>query len=94
MLSHLSATLNGIATIRATKSEGVLKDGFDHHQVFMALFFLCRVSLKMCLQNVHTSAWYLTLACMGAVGLWLDVLCVLFLLCIVFGFILMADCMD
>ncbi|KAI4458499.1 atp-binding cassette sub-family c [Holotrichia oblita] len=73
VLSHLSATLNGIVTIRATKSEGVLKDGFDHHQ------------------NVHTSAWYLTIVCMTAVGLWLDILCVLFLVCIVFGFVIMAD---
>ncbi|KRT79574.1 ABC transporter ATP-binding protein, partial [Oryctes borbonicus] len=73
VLSHLGATLNGIATVRATRSEEVLKNDFDNHQ------------------NIHTSAWYLTISCMAGVGLWLDILCVLFLVCIVFGFIIMGE---
>ncbi|GJQ74461.1 hypothetical protein Trydic_g21331 [Trypoxylus dichotomus] len=73
VLSHLGATLNGIATVRATRSEEILKNDFDNHQ------------------NVHTSAWYLTISCMAGVGLWLDILCVLFLFCIIIGFIIMGE---
>ncbi|XP_022907991.2 ATP-binding cassette sub-family C member 4-like [Onthophagus taurus] len=71
VLSHLSATINGIETVRANSCEIILKSEFDEHQ------------------NIHTSAWYLTITCMAAVGLWLDFLCVIFLMCIVLGFIIM-----
>lgn len=33
MFSHVSSTINGIATIRAMKSEKKLTTEFDHHQV-------------------------------------------------------------
>lgn len=42
-------------------------------------------------QDVHTSAWYLTVYCTVAFGLWLDLLCVLFVFCVVFGFILLNE---
>lgn len=43
-------------------------------------------------QNAHTSAWYLTLACMASFGLWLDVIAVLFVAFVAYSFIVMHGC--
>ncbi|XP_057653038.1 ATP-binding cassette sub-family C member 4-like isoform X2 [Diorhabda carinulata] len=42
-------------------------------------------------QDVHTSAWYLTIACVGAFGLWLDIIAVIFLACVTFTFAVLAN---
>ncbi|XP_057653043.1 ATP-binding cassette sub-family C member 4-like [Diorhabda carinulata] len=71
VFSHLNSTLNGIVTIRASKTEDILKDEFDAHQ------------------DVHTAAWYLTIGCMDSFGLWLDILCIIFLACIIVFFLIL-----
>lgn len=38
-------------------------------------------------QDAHTSAWFLTIACTSAFGLWLDFLCIAFVATITFTFI-------
>ncbi|XP_018322246.1 multidrug resistance-associated protein 4 [Agrilus planipennis] len=40
-------------------------------------------------QDTHTSAWYLTIACISAFGLWLDILSVLYIACVAFSFVFM-----
>lgn len=40
-------------------------------------------------QNAHTSAWYLTLACMSSFGLWLDVIAVIFVAIVTYSFIVL-----
>ncbi|XP_056634781.1 putative uncharacterized protein DDB_G0282133 [Diorhabda sublineata] len=42
-------------------------------------------------QDVHTSAWYLTLACMNAFGLWLDLIVLIFLAIVTFSFVITAS---
>ncbi|XP_030759733.1 multidrug resistance-associated protein 4-like [Sitophilus oryzae] len=42
-------------------------------------------------QNVHTSAWFLTIMCIVAFGLWLDIICVLFTAIITFGFVIATE---
>ena len=39
------------------------------------------------LQDAHTSAWFLTIACMVSFGLWLDIICIFFIAAIVFSFV-------
>ncbi|KAJ8951068.1 hypothetical protein NQ318_003766, partial [Aromia moschata] len=74
VFSHVSSSLNGIVTIRASKAEDVLINEFDEHQ------------------DVHTSAWYLTITCMVSFGLWLDTICVIFVFCVTFSFIILHLC--
>lgn len=38
-------------------------------------------------QDAHTSAWFLTIACISAFGLWLDFICIAFVATITFAFI-------
>ena len=70
LFSHVSATLNGITTVRNCKAEAILCEEFDQ------------------LQNVHSSAFYLTLACTAAFGFWVDCVIVAFVACITYSFIL------
>ncbi|KAH1024384.1 hypothetical protein HUJ05_003874 [Dendroctonus ponderosae] len=39
-------------------------------------------------QDIHTSTWYLTVICGEFFGLWLDILCVVFIACISFAFVI------
>ncbi|CAG9814462.1 unnamed protein product [Phaedon cochleariae] len=71
VFSHLSATLNGITTIRAFKAEEALRDEFDEHQ------------------DVHTSSWYLTISSTYSFGLWIDMICLVFLICVSFSFVIL-----
>lgn len=43
-------------------------------------------------QNCHTSAWYLTLACMASFGLWLDIIAVIFVAFVTYSFIVLHGC--
>ncbi|KAK9720652.1 ABC transporter [Popillia japonica] len=42
-------------------------------------------------QNVHTSAWILSITCMAAFGLWLDLLCTLFVAATAISFVIMSE---
>ncbi|KAJ8933698.1 hypothetical protein NQ314_013864 [Rhamnusium bicolor] len=42
-------------------------------------------------QDIHTSAWYLTITCVVSFGLWLDIICVIFVGCVTFSFIIMHN---
>ncbi|CAG9767681.1 unnamed protein product [Ceutorhynchus assimilis] len=73
VFSHMSSSLNGLTTIRASQAEKVLITEFDNHQ------------------DVHTSAWFLTIMCTVSFGLWLDIICVVFITSVCFGFVLAED---
>nr|XP_023021441.1 probable multidrug resistance-associated protein lethal(2)03659 [Leptinotarsa decemlineata] len=73
VFTHITSTLNGIPTIRASKAEQVLIDEFDDHQ------------------DVHTSAWFMTIASIDFFGLWLDILCLIFIACVTFSFVVMQS---
>lgn len=70
--THLSATLNGLSTIRAFKSEEILENEFDNHQ------------------DTHTACLFLFIATNAAFGFVLDVMCNLFIACIM-GHFLFVD---
>ncbi|KAL1496964.1 hypothetical protein ABEB36_008007 [Hypothenemus hampei] len=42
-------------------------------------------------QDVHTSSWFFTIMCMVSFGLWLDIISVIFIFIVTFGFILIAE---
>ncbi|XP_018322247.1 multidrug resistance-associated protein 4-like [Agrilus planipennis] len=42
-------------------------------------------------QDTHTSAWYITIACFSAYGLWVDLLSVIFITCVTYSFILISQ---
>ncbi|XP_076270121.1 ATP-binding cassette subfamily C member 4-like isoform X2 [Rhynchophorus ferrugineus] len=42
-------------------------------------------------QNVHSSTWYMTVMCIVAFGLWLDIICVLFTAIIAYGFVIAIE---
>ncbi|CAG9833840.1 unnamed protein product [Diabrotica balteata] len=45
-------------------------------------------------QDVNTSAWYLTIACMNSFGLWLDFLAIIFLAVVTFCFVILRKFTD
>ncbi|XP_063223831.1 ATP-binding cassette sub-family C member 4-like [Bacillus rossius redtenbacheri] len=69
VFSHVSATFNGLATIRSAKAQDVLRKEFDSHQ------------------DLHTSAWYLTIVMMTAFGVWLDFLSNVFIGVVILNFL-------
>ncbi|XP_056634445.1 ATP-binding cassette subfamily C member 4-like isoform X1 [Diorhabda sublineata] len=40
-------------------------------------------------QDVHTSAWYLTIACINCFGLWLDLIAIVFLAVVTYGLVIL-----
>ncbi|XP_050307150.1 ATP-binding cassette sub-family C member 4-like [Anthonomus grandis grandis] len=73
MFSHISSTLHGLTTIRASNAEKSLIKEFDEHQ------------------NVHSSAWVFTLLCIVSFGLWLDIVSVIFVTVVTFGFVVATE---
>ncbi|XP_044730120.1 ATP-binding cassette sub-family C member 4-like isoform X2 [Chrysoperla carnea] len=73
VFSHVSASLDGITTIRSCGAQRLLAKEFDIQQ------------------DVHTGAWYLTIATGTAFGFWLDCVSIAFLAAVIFSFILMDD---
>lgn len=69
----MSASLNGISTIRSCGLQSTLVKEFDG------------------LQDVHSAVWRLSMAANTALGLWLDTLSVVFILCVTFSFIYIFD---
>ncbi|XP_067013839.2 ATP-binding cassette sub-family C member 4 isoform X2 [Anabrus simplex] len=73
VFSHLAATLDGLATIRAARMQSLLKQEFD------------------ALQDQHTSAWSLTILTSTFLNVWIDLVCTLFMTCVIVLFVLFAD---
>ncbi|CAH0557993.1 unnamed protein product [Brassicogethes aeneus] len=42
-------------------------------------------------QDVHTSSWFLTITCVVSFGLWLDIICVIFVACVTYSFVFLAS---
>ncbi|CAH0557997.1 unnamed protein product [Brassicogethes aeneus] len=42
-------------------------------------------------QDVHTSSWFLTITSVVSFGLWLDILCVIFVACVTYSFVFLAS---
>ncbi|KAG6454571.1 hypothetical protein O3G_MSEX008773 [Manduca sexta] len=73
-LNHLSATVNGLTTIRSTR----------HHQRTLAREFDK-------LQDLHSSSWTLVLNTNRAFGLWMDMICCMYLALVTFSFFVFAS---
>lgn len=73
MLSHLTASINGLSTVRAFQAEEMLIDEFDNFQ------------------DNHSAAWFLYLGSSKCFGLWLDIICILFIGVAVFSLLLFRD---
>ncbi|EFA03656.1 probable multidrug resistance-associated protein lethal(2)03659 [Tribolium castaneum] len=69
MFSHLTASLQGLATIRAFDAEDVLRHEFDN------------------IQNHHSSALYMYIACSRTFAFWLDVNCVIYVAIVILSFL-------
>ncbi|XP_012230272.1 ATP-binding cassette subfamily C member 4-like [Linepithema humile] len=78
LFSHVNSTLNGLPTIRSS--------GVSIEKMMMQQFDV--------LQDYHSGAWYLVLACGSAFGLALDLITCLFIACICFSFILSDGIID
>ncbi|PSN41132.1 Multidrug resistance-associated protein 4 [Blattella germanica] len=73
VFSHISASLNGLSTIRASQAQQMVCKEFDNHQ------------------DLHTSAWFLTLETSTAFGFWLDCISVAFTAVVTFSFLILYD---
>ncbi|KAJ8684206.1 hypothetical protein QAD02_019998, partial [Eretmocerus hayati] len=73
IFSHVSATLNGLTTIRSCggKIEDKLKREFDSYQ------------------DDHSGTWYLSVVTAAAFGMFLDLVLVLFNACVAYSFLLL-----
>ncbi|KAI8430158.1 hypothetical protein MSG28_000538 [Choristoneura fumiferana] len=73
VFGHLTATVQGAATVRAFGAEALLAAEFDRHQ------------------DLHSAAWYLFITCSRAFGYFLDLICLLFIVCVTFGCLMKTD---
>ncbi|XP_072399320.1 probable multidrug resistance-associated protein lethal(2)03659 [Diabrotica undecimpunctata] len=73
MLTHLTASVNGLSTVRAFHAEKMLTEEFDNYQ------------------DNHSAAWFLYLASSKCFGLWLDIICIVFIAVAVFSLLLFRD---
>nr|CAD7589685.1 unnamed protein product [Timema genevievae] len=73
VFSHVSASFNGLTTIRASGAQEMLRKEFDSHQ------------------DLHTSAWYLTIAATIAFGFWLDCISNVFVGCVTLSFLVFEE---
>nr|XP_015835527.1 PREDICTED: multidrug resistance-associated protein 4 [Tribolium castaneum] len=69
MFSHLTASLQGLATIRAFNAENVLQQEFDN------------------IQNHHSAALYMYIACSRTFSFWLDVNCIIYVAIVILSFL-------
>ena len=63
----------------------------DSHVLFLRYFIELMYLSNMCLQDVHTSAWFSFLATTRWLGLWLDWTVVAYILAIVCSFLFIDD---
>ncbi len=73
MFSQLSASLNGLTSIRAFRAQDLMVNEFDYHQ------------------DIHSSAWFASIATTRWLGVYLDWIVVFYLICIVLSFLLMPS---
>lgn len=73
VFSHLSASLNGLSTIRSSQAQELVSKEFDNHQ------------------DLHTSAWFLTLETGTAFGFWLDCISATFTAVVSLSFLILDD---
>ncbi|RZB40881.1 ABC tran domain containing protein, partial [Asbolus verrucosus] len=73
VFSHLTASLQGLTTIRAFNRQKMLEQEFDNHQ------------------DLHTSAFYLSLACYSSLGFWVDIICTIYIGLIILSFFLLGS---
>lgn len=66
----MNATISGLSTIRAHKSDRVVSAEFD------------------ALQNDNTSAYFLFTAASRALALWLEIICVLYMMSVIAIFLI------
>ncbi|KAF2881306.1 hypothetical protein ILUMI_24862 [Ignelater luminosus] len=69
ILNHITASIQGLSTIRAFSAEKDLILEFDSHQ------------------NLHSSAQYLFISASRAFGLWMDLICTIFVSLILISFL-------
>ncbi|CAG7835020.1 unnamed protein product, partial [Allacma fusca] len=74
--THLSATLQGLTTIRASKSEEILIKQFDGYQ------------------NIHSSVFYVFMGGDRWFGIWLEMISMLFIVFVVYGFMILSEIVD
>ncbi|PNF34508.1 hypothetical protein B7P43_G10749 [Cryptotermes secundus] len=72
VFSHLSASLQGLTTIRASGAQALLEKEFDS------------------LQDMHSSVWYIYIASNRAFGLWLDVVCSVYIGLVTLSFLIVG----
>ncbi|CAH2068608.1 unnamed protein product, partial [Iphiclides podalirius] len=73
VFSHVSASMAGLATVRACNAEEMLRIQFDEKQ------------------DVHTSAWYLTLILNTAFQIWLSLISASYVIIVAYTFLLLDD---
>ncbi|XP_017777137.1 PREDICTED: probable multidrug resistance-associated protein lethal(2)03659 [Nicrophorus vespilloides] len=73
IFSHITASMNGLSTIRAYGAEDTLIKEFDNFQ------------------DKHSSAWFIFIASQRAYGLWVDLICIIFITIIVLILIVMDE---
>ncbi|RZC41834.1 ABC tran domain containing protein, partial [Asbolus verrucosus] len=73
IFSHITASLQGLATIRASNAQTTLRTEFDNSQ------------------DLHSSSYYMFLACDGAFGFWLDFFCVIYLGLVTLSFLFIGS---
>lgn len=95
VFSHITATLNGLSTIRACGAQEMLKKEFDTHQDVHSGTWYC-IFLTQFLQTLkyvlmfHFIFRYISIATNTAFGLWLSVFCCLFVAVVTFTFLIMG----
>lgn len=73
VFSHVTSSLSGLATIRSTGKQDLVRDEFDK------------------LQDLHTGAYFLSIATSTAFGLWLDFVTITFVAFITYSFVFLND---
>nr|CAD7463304.1 unnamed protein product [Timema tahoe] len=92
VFSHLSASMNGLPTIRSSHAQQMVRKEFDHHQSKL-LHTPCN-NMDDKKKDCHTSAWYLFICSSTAFGLWLDAFSNLFVAVVTFTFLLIPEGTD
>ncbi|ODM98987.1 Multidrug resistance-associated protein 4 [Orchesella cincta] len=72
LFTHLTASVQGLSTIRASKRQAILIDQFDS------------------IQDIHSATWFLFISSNRWFGIWLDMVSVLFLASVTYGFLIFA----
>ncbi|CAL8129140.1 unnamed protein product [Orchesella dallaii] len=72
LFTHLTASMQGLTTIRSSKRQITLVDQFDS------------------IQDIHSATWFLFISSNRWFGIWLEMISVLFLASVTYGFLLVA----